>query len=207
MTIELAYSDEGARGGMPLLLGSSLGTTRAMWDEQMPALTVGHRVVRFDHRGHGASPVASEPSDISDLGGDVIALLDRLVAVGLVWLIAGAVVWKKRRDETVERLSAIVESSGEVVFDEGCLSIVGLRLEIVRPETVTVRGLDLDGNEQIVEADDFFARMLQHEIDHLDGVLMLDRLDPDARKAALRELRRRDELAAAPVGGGNPFGR
>ncbi len=101
----------------------------------------------------------------------------------------------------------IVESSGEVVFDEGCLSIVGLRLEIVRPETVTVRGLDLDGNEQIVEADDFFARMLQHEIDHLDGVLMLDRLDPDARKAALRELRRRDELAAAPVGGGNPFGR
>jgi len=102
----------------------------------------------------------------------------------------------------------VVECSGEVVFDEGCLSIKGIRLEIVRPEVVTVRGLDLDGSELVIEADDYFARMLQHEIDHLDGILMLDRLDADARKVALRELRRRDELAAvgspAP---GNPFGR
>lgn len=100
----------------------------------------------------------------------------------------------------------IVESSGETVFSEGCLSIVGVRFDIVRPEIVTVAGVDLDGNELVIEADDYFARMLQHELDHLDGTLMIDRLDPDARKAALRELRRRDELAAVPAGG-NPFGR
>ena len=76
----------------------------------------------------------------------------------------------------------------------------------MRPEFVTVAGVDLDGNELVIEADDYFARMLQHELDHLDGVLMLDRLDPDARKAALRELRRRDESVAL-VPGGNPFGR
>lgn len=93
----------------------------------------------------------------------------------------------------------IVESSGEMVFEEGCLSLPGLRLEVVRPAFVTVRGLDLDGDEVVFEAgDDYFGRMLMHEIDHLDGVLAIDRLDPEARAAALRELRRRDALAAVP---------
>jgi peptide deformylase len=54
-----------------------------------------------------------------------------------------------------------------------------------------MRGIDLDGNEVVLEGDDLLARMIQHEIDHLDGVLLLDRLEPDVRKAALRELRTR----------------
>ena len=71
----------------------------------------------------------------------------------------------------------------------------------MRPQTVTVRGLDLDGHEVTLSSDDFMARVIQHEIDHLDGILVLDRLDPDSRKAALRELRTRAFDAAAPVGG------
>ena len=83
----------------------------------------------------------------------------------------------------------IVESSGELWFDEACLSIPGLRIGVLRPETVLLRGYDLDGNELTIEADDFMGRMFQHEVDHLDGILMVERLDDDMRKQALRILR------------------
>jgi len=97
----------------------------------------------------------------------------------------------------------IVESRGEWLYDEGCLSVPGLSFEIVRPKTVTARGLDLDGNEVMLEGDELMGRLIQHEIDHLDGVLLLDRLEPAARKAALRELRQRelDGTLAATIGG------
>jgi len=94
----------------------------------------------------------------------------------------------------------IVESSGEVVSDEGCLSVPGYRFEIVRAERVTMRGLDLAGDEVILEGDDLLARMIQHEIDHLDGILVLDRVEPEVRREALREMRTRE--MPAPVGGG-----
>jgi peptide deformylase len=94
----------------------------------------------------------------------------------------------------------IVESSGEVISDEGCLSVPGFRFEIVRAERVAMRGLDLDGDEIMLEGDELLARMIQHEIDHLDGVLLLDRLDPEVRREALREMRMRE--LPAPAGGG-----
>ena len=64
----------------------------------------------------------------------------------------------------------IVETGGEWYYDEGCLSIPGLRLGIVRPDRVHLRGLDLDGEELSIEADEFLGRVFQHEVDHLDGV-------------------------------------
>ena len=87
----------------------------------------------------------------------------------------------------------VVESDGEWVYDEGCLSIPGLYVELVRPKTVLVRGLDVDGNEIEREADELEARMFQHEIDHLRGVLMFDRMTPDQRREALTEYRRLSE--------------
>lgn len=98
----------------------------------------------------------------------------------------------------------IVESSGEVATEEGCLSIPGVPFEVVRAEYVTLRALDLDGNEFLVPADGYEARMFQHEIDHLDGVLAIDRVDPDARKEALKLLREQTFGAAAPVAGSLP---
>src|SRR2546423_9933324 len=86
----------------------------------------------------------------------------------------------------------VVDSGGEWTFEEGCLSIPGLSFEIVRPQYVTLRGVDLDGNEKTIEADEYLARVFQHELDHLDGILMLDRLERDVRKQALRALRERD---------------
>ena len=84
----------------------------------------------------------------------------------------------------------IVESDGEWLYDEGCLSVPGLYFEILRPKRVHVRGLDLDGNEVDWEADEFAARLIQHELDHLDGVLLLDHLEADQRKQAKKEVRR-----------------
>jgi peptide deformylase len=85
----------------------------------------------------------------------------------------------------------IVESSGEWVFDEGCLSVPGLSWDIVRPKEIHVRGLDLDGNDVDFEADEYLARLVQHELDHLDGVLLVERLEDDERRDALRILRDR----------------
>ncbi len=83
----------------------------------------------------------------------------------------------------------ITESDGEWAYEEGCLSVPGLSWEIVRPKTVHVTGFDLDGNELSIEADELAARMFQHELDHLDGVLLVQRLDPDQRKQAKRAIR------------------
>ncbi len=85
----------------------------------------------------------------------------------------------------------IVETGGEWYYGEGCLSIPGLRLGIVRPNQVHLRGYDLDGEEVSLEADEFLGRVFQHEVDHLDGVLMVERLEDDMRKQALRVLRDR----------------
>jgi peptide deformylase len=91
----------------------------------------------------------------------------------------------------------ISDSRGEWEYEEGCLSIPGLYFPIVRPKEVHLTGYDLEGNEISIEADELQARLFQHELDHLDGVLLLERLDKDQRKAALRELRRRSFDAPA----------
>lgn len=85
----------------------------------------------------------------------------------------------------------IVESDGEWAFEEGCLSVPGLAWEIVRPRRIHLRGYDIHGNEIDLEADEYEARVFQHELDHLDGVLLVERLDADTRKQALRTLRHR----------------
>lgn len=104
----------------------------------------------------------------------------------------------------------IVESDGEWAYEEGCLSIPGLSFELVRPKRVHLVGYDLDGNELSIEADELLARAFQHEIDHLDGILYIERLDPDQRKTALRIIREQklsvadlaDAEIAAPAGRG-----
>jgi len=83
----------------------------------------------------------------------------------------------------------VSEHRGEWTYEEGCLSVPGLAWEIVRPKEVHLTGYDLDGNEVSIEADEIVARLFQHELDHLDGVLLLERLDPDTRKDAMRTLR------------------
>jgi len=95
-------------------------------------------------------------------------------------------------DETGPRVllnPEVTGGDGEWEFAEGCLSIPGQHFDVVRPKRIGVRGLDLDGNTVEFEADELLARLIQHELDHLDGVLVLDHLDDDQRREAKRLLR------------------
>ena len=87
----------------------------------------------------------------------------------------------------------ITEASGEPeLIDEGCLSVPGLWQKTPRHPFARVRGLDLDGNEIELSGSGLMAQMLQHEIDHLDGLVYLDRLEKDERRAAMRAVRESD---------------
>lgn len=76
--------------------------------------------------------------------------------------------------------------------EEGCLSIVGVNVDVERPVHVRVRAHDELGEPRVVEASGLEARVIQHEIDHLDGVLILERTSRDQRRRAMRELRDRE---------------
>jgi peptide deformylase len=78
---------------------------------------------------------------------------------------------------------------------EGCLSLPKVWLEVERPVHVRVRAQDQNGEDLLIEASGLEARVLQHEIDHLDGVLILDRVSRDQRKQAVRTLREAEQAA------------
>src|ERR671919_70216 len=80
-------------------------------------------------------------------------------------------------------------SEDSETLDEGCLSIPGVTVDVDRPVHVRVRAQDEEGDERLVEASGLEARVIQHELDHLDGVLILDRTSRDQRKQAMRAMR------------------
>ena len=87
----------------------------------------------------------------------------------------------------------IVELSGEPeLVDEGCLSVPGLWFPTLRHSFARATGIDLDGNEIEVSGTGVMAQALQHETDHLDGLLYLDRLDKPARREAMKQVRESD---------------
>jgi peptide deformylase len=81
--------------------------------------------------------------------------------------------------------------------EEGCLSLPGVHVEVERAVSVRVRASDEHGQELEVEAEGLPARVIQHEVDHLDGILILDRISREARKEAMREMREAQETASA----------
>jgi peptide deformylase len=82
-------------------------------------------------------------------------------------------------------------------LDEGCLSIPGITVDVERPVHVRVRARDEAGEPRLIEASGLEARVIQHEMDHLDGILILDRTSRDERKRALRELREAERTSEA----------
>ncbi len=81
----------------------------------------------------------------------------------------------------------ITESSGEWTYVEGCLSIPGIFVELVRPRNVLLSAVSADGEPVNIEATDLLARLFQHEVDHLNGVLMLDRLSQSEKSRILED--------------------
>lgn len=159
----------------------------------------------YQIRLFGDPVLTQRASEVADIDGKLARLVEDMVetmheAHGL-GLAAPQVGVQKRlfvyqmeeRDPVAIVNPVIKESRGEWEYEEGCLSIPGLFFPIVRPKEIHLTGYDLDGNEISIEADEVEARCFQHELDHLDGRLLLTMLDRDQRKEAMRELRRRAE--------------
>jgi peptide deformylase len=84
----------------------------------------------------------------------------------------------------------IVDSQGEQIEEEGCLSVPGTYADVSRPLKLTVRGMDLDEKEMVVEAKGILSRVLAHEIDHLNGVLFVDHLSSLKRRLLSKKLKK-----------------
>ena len=159
-------------------------------------------------RTFGDPVLKTKAAPVTEIDGKIARLVDEMFdslyasdsGVGLAAPQIGVqkqiFVWELEGDTMAIFNPEIVESSGESVYDEGCLSIPGLYVEIVRPKQVLLRGIDIDGNTVEFESDDFEARLFQHELDHLNGVLMFDRMTPEQRKEAIAEYQRISEQAA-----------
>jgi peptide deformylase len=129
-------------------------------------------------------------------------LMNDALGIGLaatqVGVLNRVLVYRVEHDSPVNALvNPVVEWSGsdKEVLEEGCLSLPGVHVDVERPIYVRVRAQDATGEPIVIEASGLEARVIQHEIDHLDGVLILDRTSRDQRKEAMRALRERLEAA------------
>lgn len=111
------------------------------------------------------------------------------LAAPQVGVLKRVIVWENGEDRGALANPVILEREGEVAGDEGCLSIPGITYPVVRSEVILVEGIDPDGLPVRFETDDLTARIIQHEIDHLNGVLFIDHLPPDLKAEALGALR------------------
>jgi peptide deformylase len=150
----------------------------------------------------GDPVLKQQASAVTDIDGKLVRLVDDMVetmyaapGLGLAAPQIGVqkrlFVWDLNDGEGPRAIvnPVIVESDGEWLYQEGCLSVPGLSWDILRPNSVHVVGRDLDGNEMSIEASELEGRMFQHEMDHLNGILLTERLDEDQAKEAKRQVR------------------
>lgn len=144
-----------------------------------------------------ARPVEEFDDELRGLVERMTRLMEDANGIGLAATQVGVLrrlfVFQPAQDEVAAVVNPeIVERSEETeVADEGCLSIQGVLVPVERAATVTIAGLDENGEEVRYELEDVYARAAQHESDHLDGILMIDRTTPEARREALATLRPR----------------
>jgi peptide deformylase len=155
----------------------------------------------LDIRTFGDPVLKTRASLVDSFDGSLVHLAEEMVATMReregVGLAANQVGRLKRilvaalEEEKFVLVNPVVEEAAATTEKEleGCLSIPGIQVEVERPTGITVSGQDASGAPLSIEASGLLARILQHEIDHLDGILILDRTDRESRKAAMREMR------------------
>ncbi len=159
-----------------------------------PILTYGNPILR-----QAARPVHDVNGDLQQLIDDMVETMYAAPGVGLAANQVGSLhrlfVANPSEDRDPGKLLVLinpelVEQEGEMVSEEGCLSIPDFREEVRRSRRVLVRGLDRHERPVEIEGQDLLARILQHELDHLNGVLFVDRLSPAKRDILHRKLRK-----------------
>jgi peptide deformylase len=155
-----------------------------------PIRTFGDPVLRMKPK-----PVTEIDDQIATLVSDMIEIMYEAPGVGLaanqMGVVKSIAVFDAQDDlgPRVMINPEILELSGEWVYEEGCLSVPGRSWEIKRPAFARVKALDLDGKEVEYAGEGLLGRVLQHEIAHLHGGLLIDVLDKPTRKRALKDLR------------------
>jgi peptide deformylase len=155
-----------------------------------PIRTYGDPVLRMKPK-----PVTEIDDQIATLVSDMIEIMYEAPGVGLaanqMGVVKSIAVFDAQDDlgPRVMINPEILELSGEWVYEEGCLSVPGRSWEIKRPAFARVKALDLDGKEVEYAGEGLLGRVLQHEIAHLHGGLLIDVLDKPTRKRALKDLR------------------
>ncbi|HEV2902703.1 MAG TPA: peptide deformylase, partial [Gaiellaceae bacterium] len=172
-------------------------------DELDPEAEARRRIALGQIRQYPDPVLRMEAREVEAFDGDLRRLAERMTqlmrdanGVGLAATQVGVIrrVFVFQPDAESEPVAVVnpvlAESSEElVVDDEGCLSLIGVQMPVERPVSVRLEGRDLEGGELSFDLADHSARVVQHEVDHLDGVLILDRTTDEARKAALAVLR------------------
>jgi peptide deformylase len=172
--------------------------------ERLEAELIERREAALAHVVKFGDPVLkSKASPVADFGPELRAEVERMIAimrdglgVGLaatqLGLLRRVLVFQASADsEPAALVNPEIEWLSEevVVAEEGCLSLPRVAMDVERPLHTRLAGFDVEGDPVRIEASGLEARVLQHEIDHLDGVLILDRAPREQRKAALRALR------------------
>ena len=159
-----------------------------------------------------SKPVERVDAPLQKLADDMLATMYDAPGIGLAAIQVGEplrmlVIDLAKEDETPAPLvfinPQVLDSSDErSVYEEGCLSIPDYYAEVDRPATVRVSYLDRDGKTQEIEADGLLATCLQHEIDHLDGVLFIDHISKQKRDMVVKKFKKlaRDRQPARMVG-------
>lgn len=148
----------------------------------MEIIKVGHPTL-----AQKALPVENITGEIVELARNMVETMHKAPGIGLaapqvnvsLRLITVDLSVGEKPDQLIIMINPeVVEQEGELLGEEGCLSVPGIYENITRPARVQVRGYDLDGREVTIEAEDLLARVFCHEIDHLEGKLFIDRLSP-----------------------------
>jgi peptide deformylase len=135
-----------------------------------------------------AVPIEEINDEIRALAREMLVFMKETDGIGLAAPQIGLSrrIFVLRADDGIDRVfinPQIIETSTETVgYEEGCLSIPGFYEDVVRPERVTVQAKNENGRRVTIEADGLLARIIQHENDHLDGVLFIDRISPDKKE-------------------------
>jgi len=161
-------------------------------------VTYGHPVLE-----KMAEPVSEIDDEILDLARDMVLTMHAAPGIGLAApqvnasrrvITADLSVGENPDDLIILVNPEFIETEGEGVSEEGCLSVPGIHENVKRPARVRLRGLDLKGKERVIEATGQLARVFCHEIDHINGRLFIERLSP-LKKALVKKKLKKERAA------------
>jgi peptide deformylase len=160
---------------------------------KLQLVTFPHPILR-----HKSKPIVRVDAELHDLVNQMFEIMYDFRGVGLAanqvalpirLFVANPSGDRKEKEQEMVFINPVVNKpKGTVVAEEGCLSLPGVNAHVLRSKSLDVNAYDLQGNEIAGPVDDFLARIIQHELDHLDGVLFIDRLTEEGQRPLLDDM-------------------